>query len=203
MSAPTGLRLVGRHPGLWGLVFGGGMGATAWLEDSQRIVFPLNLLLVGLVSLSLIPLGLAIRNREAACGVNSPALRTYNRRSMIWAFAYIGALGIALTARNTWHPHGPVLWLLAVLPSLPIFYFVWSLGRYLTEEQDEYLRMRQIQSGLFATGLLLVVATFWGFLETFGIAPHAEGWWAIAVWAVGLGLGNFIQGLRDRTDRNP
>ncbi len=196
-------RVAGRHPGLWGLVFGGGMGIIAWLEDSQRIAFPVNLLLIALVSLSLIPLGHAIRNREVACGINSPALRTYNRRALVWAFAYMGALAIALTARNTWHPAGPVLWLLAVLPSLPIFYFVWSLGRYLAEEQDEYLRMRQIQSGLFATGLLLVVATFWGFLETFGIVPHAEGWWAIAIWAAGLGLGNFIQTLRDRQDRNP
>lgn len=203
MTGSSRWRVAGRRAGLWGLVFGGGMGIIAWLEDSQRIAFPVNLLLIALVSLSLIPLGHAIRNREVACGINSPALRTYNRRAMVWALAYMGALAIALTARNTWHPAGPVLWLLAVLPSLPIFYFVWSLGRYLAEEQDEYLRMRQIQSGLFATGLLLVVATFWGFLETFGIVPHAEGWWAIAIWAAGLGLGNFIQTLRDRQDRNP
>lgn len=203
MNMPIGARLAGKRPGIWGLLFGIGMGMIAWLDDGQRLSPPAFFVLVGLVSLSLIPLGLALRNHETACGISSPALRNYNRRSLIWAFAYMGALVLALTARNTWHPQGLVLWLLAVLPSLPIFYFVWSLGRYLAEEKDEYLRMRQIQSGLFATGLLLVVATFWGFLETFGIAPHAEGWWAIAVWAVGLGLGNFVQRLRDRQDRNP
>lgn len=195
--------MVGRHPSIWGAVFGLGILGIAWLERQGLIGWPWNVVLVGVVSLTLIPLGRAMRHRATACGTDSPAMRAYTRRSMIWAVGYIVLLGVALTARNTWHPQGPVLWFLALLPSLPILYLIWSMGRYLVEEQDEYLRMRQIQAGLIATGLLLVVATVWGFLETFGIAPHAESWWAVAVWALGQGLGGAIQNLRDRQDREP
>lgn len=195
--------MAGRHPALWGAAFGLGILGIAWLERSGQIAWPWNVVLVGVVSLSLIPMRAAMRNRNMACGPDSPAMRAYVRRAMIWAVSYIVLLGIALTTRNTWHPQGPVLWLLALLPSLPILFLVWSLGRYLVEEQDEYLRMRQIQAGLFATGLLLAVSTVWGFLETFGIAPHAEGWWAVAVWALGLGLGGVVQNLRERQDGEP
>lgn len=188
------------HPAVWGAVFGGGMVLIAWLEKTHRIAWPSNLALVALVSTSLLPLALSVRNRSVRCGVDSAAMRRYNRRALVWALSYIVLLGFALTVRNTWQPHGPVLWLLALLPSLPIGYYVWALGRYLREEQDEYLRMRQMQGGMFATGFLLVVATVWGFLETFGVAPHAEGWWAVAVWAIGLALGSFVQNQRDRRD---
>jgi len=191
------------HPAIWGAAFGFGMVLVAWLEKSHRLGWPWNLVLVGAFSACLIPMAMAINNRNAHCGADSQASRTYNRRALIWSMSYIALLGFALTVRNTWQPQGPVLWLLALLPSLPIIYYVWALGRYLREEQDEYLRMRQIQAGMFATGCLLVVATVWGFLETFGIAPHAEGWWAVAVWAIGLGLGNAIQSLRERQDHTP
>ncbi len=193
-------RLAGTHPASWGALFGAGMILIAWLEKSHRIAWPWNLVLVALVSSSLIPLSLSARNRSIHCGVDSAATRQYNRRALIWALSYMVLLGFALTVRNTWQPQGPLLWLLALLPSLPIVYYVWSLGRYLREEQDEYLRMRQIQAGLFATGFLLVAATVWGFLETFGVTPHAEGWWAVAVWAIGLALGSIIQNWRERAD---
>lgn len=192
--------LAGRHPLVWGGAFALGLVLTGWLERTGRIAFPWNIALIGFFSLALVPLGLAARNRSLTCGVASPALDTYNRRAMIWAFGYIVALGIALTVRNTWHPTGPVLWLLAMLPSLAISYYVWSLARYLVEEDDEYLRMRQIQAGMFATGLLLVVASTWGFLETFGVAPHAEGWWSVGIFAIGQGLAGLWLNARDRRD---
>ncbi len=198
MNGISSRRWAGRQPALWAAVFGLGMAFIAWLEHYHLIVRPWNLVLVALFSLSLWPLGLAATNRAESSGVSSPALRRYNRRSLIWATSYVVALGIALTVRNTIHPQGPLLWLIAVLPSLPIFYFIWAMGRYLVEERDEYLRMRQVHAGLIATGLLLATATFWGFLETFGIAPHAFGWWTVPVWAIGLGLGQFILARRER-----
>jgi nicotinamide riboside transporter PnuC len=192
--------LAGRHPLVWGAAFGLGLVLTAWLERSGRIEWPWNVAMIAFFSLALVPLALAARNRAHICGIASPALDAYNRRAMIWTLGYVAALGLALTARNAWHPGGPVLWLLALLPSLAIGYYVWSLGRYLVEETDEYLRMRQIQAGMFATGLLLMVASTWGFLETFGVAPHAEGWWSVAIFAIGQGLAGLWLNARDRRD---
>lgn len=194
----TAAILAGRHPLVWGGAFGLGLALTAWLERTGRIEWPWNVVMIGFFSLALVPLTLAARNRSIACGTASPALDAYNRRAMIWALGYVAALALALTARNTWHPAGPLLWLLALLPSLVIGYYVWSLGRYLVEEQDEYLKMRQIQAAMFATGLLLMVASTWGFLETFGIAPHAEGWWSVAIFAIGQGLAGIYLNARDR-----
>ncbi|WP_140420599.1 hypothetical protein [Novosphingobium sp. B 225] len=190
----------GRSPVAWAAVFGGGMALIAWLEYRDAIVMPWNLVLVALFSCALIPMARAANNRAASCGVMSPALRAYNRRSLHWSLAYVVALGIAVTTRNNLHPQGPLLWLIAVLPSLPILYFIWAMARYLAEETDEYLRQRQALAGMIATGLLLGVATFWGFLETFGLVPHAFGWAAVPVWAIGLGLGNLLLSRRDRQD---
>lgn len=198
MTAPRGAALAGRYPLLWGAVFGLGLVLTAWLEKHGRIAFPWNIALIGVFSLALVPLSLAARNRAQACGTASAALDAYNRRALVWALGYVAALALALTARNTWHPGGLLLWLLALLPSLAIGYYVWSLARYLVEEGDEYLRMRQIQAGMFATGLLLIVSSTWGFLETFGIAPHAEGWWSVAIFAIGQGLAGLWLNVRDR-----
>jgi hypothetical protein len=200
VSVPLLSRLAGRSPLLWGGVFGLGLALTAWLERTGRIDWPWNVVLVAAFTLSLFMLRQAELNRAQSCGTDTPAMRAYNRRAMIWAFSYIVMLGIALTVRNTWHPSPPVLWLLALLPSLTIAYFVWAMARYLAEETDEYQRMRQVNAALLATGFLLVVASLWGFLELFRLAPHAEGFWAVGVWAVGLGLGNLVQVLRDRKD---
>ncbi|MEQ1497463.1 MAG: hypothetical protein ABL914_02295 [Novosphingobium sp.] len=198
MTSPLFMRLAGRSSLLWGAVFGLGLALTGWLVRSERIAWPWDAVLIAVFSLSLVMLRRAALNRAEGCGTATAALKAYNRRALIWALSYIGLLGAALTARATWHPSGPVLWLLALLPSLTIAFLVWAMARYLTEEDDEYQRMRQINAALFATGFLLVTASLWGFLETFGVAPHAEGWWSVGVWAVGLGLGNAAQSLRDR-----
>lgn len=203
MNTPLLARAAGRRPLVWAAVFALGLALTAWLERSGRITWPWNTVLVAGFALSLVLLRQSALARAALRGADTPALRAYNRRALVWALSYVALLGLALTARNTWHPHGPLLWLLALLPSLPIAYYVWSLWRYVAEETDEYQRMRQIEAALIATGVLLVVATVWGFLETFGVAPHAEGWWAVAVWAIGLGLGNMLQSLRDRRGDAP
>ena len=101
-------------------------------------------------------------------------------------------LVLAITANKAWHPAGPLAWLIAILPSLPIFFLIWSMGAYIVEETDEYLRQRTIISALWATGFLLAIATCYGFLETFKLVPHVESWAVVPVWAIGLAAGNVI-----------
>jgi hypothetical protein len=182
--------------GFWAFAFVAGMfgtGALTRILDfnsfwSMAVMVPPMLLLI--------PMLRASEKAGATCGSISPAIKAYNRRSLIWSFSYFIALFIAITALHQWKPSGPLLWAIAILPSLPIVYFVWALGRYLIEESDEYMRMRQVSAALFATGCLLVAATFWGFLETFGVAPHVPGWVAVPVWAIGLGLGQLFNKVR-------
>ncbi len=148
---------------------------------SMAIMIPPMLLLIPMVKS-------AQKYHAATGGTLSPAIAAYNRRSLIWSFTYMITLFGAISVYNQLKPTGPILWMLAILPALPILYFIWAMGRYLADEADEYMRMRQVTYALFATGWLLALATIWGFLETFGVAPHVPSWAAIPVWAIGLGV---------------
>ena len=70
---------------------------------------------------------------------------------------------------------GPVAYLAAVLPALPIIGIFAAIGRYLVEEQDEYLRMLMVRQTLWASAFALSVATVWGFLESFDMVGHVDG----------------------------
>jgi hypothetical protein len=181
---------------LWGALFmiamfGAGIGARLvnlngfW---SMVVMLPPMLLLI--------PYLRTYEARAAAQGCVSPALIRYNRRQLIWAFVYVAALFIAITAQDRLDPNGALLWAVAMLPALPIFYFVYSLRAYLREEDDEYLKMRFVDQALWGLGGLMVIATFWGFLESFGAVPHAAGWLALPIWAIGMGAAGIIQKWR-------
>jgi hypothetical protein len=184
-------------PWLWGAAFfvcTFGAGIFARVIDlneywSMAIMIPPMLLLIPFVKSTQ-------KQQQAACGNISPAIIAYNRRMLIWAFAYVVALFGAITVYNLFKPTGPLLWVIAVLPSLPILYFVWALGRYLVEETDEYIRMTQVSAALFATGWLMALATVWGFLETFGVVKHVPAWAAVPVWAIGLGVAQLWRKVR-------
>jgi len=83
----------------------------------------------------------------------------------------------------------------AVLPALPIIGIFGAIGRYLVEEQDEYVRMLMVRQILWASGLTLSFATIWGFLNNFGLVGHADGYWLIALWFIGLGIGSLVNKL--------
>lgn len=142
--------------------------------------------------LLMIPMVRATEKAQADGGYASPAYRRYNRRTMVWSFTYMLALFAAIFIQHGLHPGGIVLSMVAVLPALPILYMLWGMRCYLAEEQDEYMRLRFMNAALIGTGILLALATVWGFLETFRVAPHAPGWLGVPVWAVGMGLGGWI-----------
>jgi hypothetical protein len=181
---------------LWGIafiatMFGAGIGARIvnlngfW---SMVVMLPPMLLLI--------PYLRTYEARATAQGCASPALVRYNRRQLIWAFVYVAALFIAITAQDRLDPDGALLWFVAMLPALPIFYFVYTLRAYLREEDDEYLKMRFVDQALWGLGGLMILATFWGFLESFRVVPHAAGWLALPVWAICMGAAGMIQKWR-------
>jgi hypothetical protein len=119
----------------------------------------------------------------------SPAQRRYNYRVLGLSLAYAAALiGVSLVFRAS-HPGGPLAWLLALLPALPLVGIFAAMGRYLVEEGDEYLRALVVRQSLVATGFMLTVTTCWGFLQSFGQVPQVDFYWAAILWFGGLGLG--------------
>lgn len=124
------------------------------------------------------------------------AQRRYNKRvlglSLLYALVLIGSIMIF----KRFHPSGPLAWLLALLPALPIVGIVAAMGSYLVEESDEYLRAMEARKSLIATGFMLIVTTCWGFLQSFDQLPHEDFYWAAVIWFGGLGVGSCVQALR-------
>ena len=118
----------------------------------------------------------------------TPAGRRYNRR--YWpaiAVQVITTLSVAWVFKH-YHPRGFTMYLLAVLPALPILGVIAIFGVYMAEEQDEFVRTVLMQSSLWATGVVLAFATFWGFLETYTPVGRFASYWIFFAWCVAFGL---------------
>jgi hypothetical protein len=90
---------------------------------------------------------------------------------------------------------GVVAYIVAALPALPIIGIFFAMGRYLVEEQDEYVRMLMIRQALWASGFALSAATIWGFLESFDVVGHIDAYYIAVIWFGGLGVGSLINKL--------
>lgn len=124
-----------------------------------------------------------------SCFAKSPAIRTYNRRVLIASATYAVCLCAAVYGFNHRLVSGAPAWIVAILPALAIVAVFVAIGRYLVEEQDEYLRMLMVRQTLWASGFALSIATVWGFLESFGLVGHVESYYVAVLWFGGLGLG--------------
>jgi len=115
------------------------------------------------------------------CTVKSEVQRRYIRCCWMGAgLVLLLCLVAALTFRLT-HLHGPLAYLVAVLPALPIVWVIAETGRYLVGETDEFQRNLYIQCILGGTGGTLALATTWGYLEDFARVPRLD-----LVWIYGI-----------------
>ncbi len=117
------------------------------------------------------------------------AIKRYNRTMVVLSLVYVGLLITAQIAIGRYSLTGPIAYITAVLPALPIIGVFAAIGRYLVEEEDEYLRLLSVRQTLVASAFALSVATAWGFLESFNLALHVDAYWIAVIWFGGLGLG--------------
>lgn len=183
-DAPKGRR----GPAFWGALYFVAMAAVGAARITDAIGATTGLLLMLVVSAVLVPqmARSAILLARRTGGVSAAAER-YNRRFLIATLAYVLGLGIATWVHEQAVVGQAVSALLAMLPAVPTVAMVWTMARYLAEEDDEYLRHRAVQAALAGLGVVLALGSFWGFLETFGVVPHIWAWWVVPVWAVGMG----------------
>ncbi|MGD0098070.1 MAG: hypothetical protein ABSB60_16400 [Terracidiphilus sp.] len=104
--------------------------------------------------------------------MSNPAVRRYLVRFAVAMALYAGSLVLSVWYFVHFRPTGPLAWLLAVLPSLPIIGQLAVFGMYLAEEKDEFMRNLQIQSLIWGIGATLSVTVVWGFLESFVRLQH-------------------------------
>jgi hypothetical protein len=126
---------------------------------------------------------------------NSKPYRVYNHR-VIWLSALYAVFLVGAVYAFKHHLlSGVAAYAAALLPALPIIWIFAAMGRYLVEEQDEYVRNLMVRQTLWASGFALSVATVWGFLESFDLAGHIDSYYIVIVWFGGLGLGACINRL--------
>lgn len=126
----------------------------------------------------------------------SRATRRYNRAVLILSAIYVALLfGVNTLFNHHALSDGPIAYVAAILPALPIIGVFAAIGRYLVEEQDEYVRMLMVRQTLIASGFALSFATIWGFLESFDLVDHIDSYYVAVLWFGGLGLGACVNKL--------
>lgn len=120
------------------------------------------------------------------------AWKRYNDR-MIWlSLAYAIFLLAAVYAFKHHLIGGPLAYIAAILPALPIIGIFAAIGRYLVEEQDEYVRMLMVRKTLWASAFALSIATVWGFLQAFDLVGSVDAYYIAVLWFGGLGIGGCV-----------
>ena len=127
--------------------------------------------------------------------LRTPAWKRYNWRVIWLSLLYAVLLLAAVYGFKHKLVVNQLAYLVAILPAIPIIGIFAAIGRYLVEEQDEFVRMLMIRQTLWASGFALSAATIWGFLENFNLVGHADGYWVAIAWFFGLGLGRIVNKL--------
>ena len=123
-------------------------------------------------------------------------MRRYNRRIMSSAFVYVVTLlGAVWLSKIGTYPT-PIYVAIAIAPALPVLAMIWAMARLIIEESDEYLRSRLVHHALVATGVVLALATTWGFLEQFTVVPHVPAYWVFPTWAICMGISQCWSAVR-------
>lgn len=180
--------------GRWVAAFLIGTFGTGALKATGILTGPVSTVIFLASFLLIIPMVRANQKAMAAKGVNSPAMARYTRRFVIASLSYVALLFASLWIARTTEPGIAVRVILAMIAAIPVIFMIRAMALLLKEEDDEYLRSRLVNQSLIATGFLLTIATLYGFLNTFDVAPRVDAWAAFPLWAIGLGVARLFQG---------
>ncbi len=132
------------------------------------------------------------------CGISTPAGKRYQRLALVMMSTYVVVLYAAVLVVKHAHPHGWLLYAIALVPAVPILAMMGALGMYLQEEKDEYLRLIKMRSLLVGTAALLGVLVVNDFLRAIsgaGAIPPFSSW---VTFVVAFGVAQAVQTRRDR-----
>ena len=120
--------------------------------------------------------------------MTAPA-RRYAIRITVTMTVYVVSLLAATYLIERAGVAGPLAWGLALLPGLAIAGMFYSVGMFMLEQKDEFIRMLLVRQNLIATAFAMSVVVTWGFLEGFELVGHHPGYYIVVLWAFGLLLG--------------
>lgn len=122
-----------------------------------------------------------------AAAKRSGTLTAGQRFALRWTVS-LGVYGLVFLAARPFAQAGAssaVRLTLALVLALSTLAAMGAIARYLVEEGDEYLRMRQAQAVLWGAGLTIALYTLWGYLGVFRLAPPLAGHFIFPVFSAG------------------
>lgn len=128
-------------------------------------------------------------------GMKSPARRRYVWRLAAAMSGYLVTLFAAQILIDKRHLAGPLAYVLAVLPGLCVAGVFWALAQLLVEEKDEYLRTLLVRQILVASGITMVTASIYSFLEMYRLVEPAHGFYIVWLFFLALGIGGIVNKL--------
>lgn len=124
----------------------------------------------------------------------SHATRRYLFRLAPTMVVYVLFVFFAKWSFQHLHPSGFAVYLLAILPALPMVGSLVIVGLYIAEESDEFERSILVRSVLWGLGGSLAVGSIWGALEEFAQASHLSSFLSyFFFWIVMAISGVFIR----------
>ena len=119
----------------------------------------------------------------------TPVRRQYLVRTLIVTVVYIaGIFGTGYLIRDVGVSR-PLAIAVALVPGLAIAGMFYNTLSMIAATTDEFMRMLAVRQQLIAAGFALALASVWGTLEMFDLVPHAEAFYIVVLWAVGLFVG--------------
>ncbi len=135
-----------------------------------------------------------------SCRAKSKAEKNYQRR-LIWAMlVYVVVVMATALAVRRGHVSGWALYVVAVIPCLPVLRLIQVLGLYLHEETDEFQRLLAVRSILLGGAAMLVVSAFSDFLRSFANVGALSPFMMFSVFWFTFGIAQGVQARMNRAD---
>jgi len=100
-----------------------------------------------------------------------PVMKRYRSRLAIALMSYCVVLMGSIYLLRHADLSGPLLWIIAAAPAIPILGVLVVMGLYLREEPDELERAVHVEAMIWGLGVVLAVTTVWGFLSNASVVP--------------------------------
>jgi hypothetical protein len=114
---------------------------------------------------------------------------------------YVVLLVAAMYVVKDAHPHGWLLYGIALVSAVSLLGTLGAMGVYLKEEKDEYARLITMRALLAGTAALLAVLVVNDFLRTISGTGALPPFWDLVIFFLAFGLAHAVQmmsnGVRD------
>ena len=130
--------------------------------------------------------------------MKSQAERNYLRRMFSTVVAYLILTYICTWTVHHLHPSRPVIYLLAIIPTLAVVKMLHNVALYLQEQKDEYLRAQLVRAILVGVTVTLAASSFSDFLVSYDHGRGLPPFTLFTICWVVTGIAQSVQSHRNR-----